>query len=67
MVTIGIDAHKRTHTVVVVDEQGRKLTQKTTGTTSSDHLLLVAWAGDARRRAAVGDRGLPPPLPPPGA
>jgi transposase len=51
MVTIGIDAHKRTHTVVVVDEQGRKLQQKTTGTTSSEHLLLVAWAatrGDAR-------------------
>jgi transposase len=51
MVTIGIDAHKRTHTVVVVDEQGRKLAQTTTGTTSSDHLRLVAWAathGDAR-------------------
>ena len=51
MVTIGIDAHKRTHTVVVVDEQGRKLAQKTTGTTSSDHLRLIAWAathGDAR-------------------
>ena len=51
MVTIGIDAHKRTHTVVVVDEQGRKLAQTTTGTTSSDHLRLIAWAathGDAR-------------------
>ena len=51
MVTIGIDAHKRTHTVVVVDEQGRKLAQTTTGTTSSEHLRLIAWAathGDAR-------------------
>jgi len=51
MVTIGIDVHKRTHTVVVVDEQGRKLAQKTTGTTSSEHLQLIAWAathGDAR-------------------
>jgi len=51
MVTIGIDVHKRTHTVVVVDEQGRKLAQKTIGTTSSEHLRLIAWAatqGDAR-------------------
>ena len=51
MVTIGIDVHKRTHTVVVVDEQGRKLQQKTIGTTSSEHLRLIAWAathGDAR-------------------
>jgi transposase len=47
MVTIGIDAHKRSHTVVVVDEQGRQLAQRTVGTTSSDHLELVAWA--ARR------------------
>jgi len=51
MVTIGIDVHKRTHTVVVVDEQGRKLQQKTIGTTSSEHLRLIAWAatqGDVR-------------------
>lgn len=45
MVIIGIDAHKRTHTVVVVDEQGRQLAERTTGTTSVDHLELVAWAG----------------------
>jgi transposase len=44
MVTIGIDAHKRSHTVVAVDEQGRQLGQTTTGTTSSDHLQLLAWA-----------------------
>jgi transposase len=44
MVIIGIDAHKRNHTVVVVDEHGRQLAQRTTGTTSSDHLQLVAWA-----------------------
>lgn len=45
MVIIGIDAHKRTHTVVVVDEQGRQLAERTTGTMSVDHLELVAWAG----------------------
>jgi transposase len=44
MVTIGIDAHKRSHTVVAVDEQGRQLAQTTTGTTSDDHLQLLAWA-----------------------
>ena len=51
MVTIGIDVHKRTHTAVVVDERGRKLAQKTTGTTSREHLRLIVWAarqGDAR-------------------
>lgn len=45
MVIIGIDAHKRMHSAVVVDERGRKLAQKTIlGTTSSDHLELFAWA-----------------------
>ena len=44
MVMIGIDAHKRSHTLVVVDERGRPLAQRTTGTTSNDHLALVAWA-----------------------
>ena len=43
MVVLGIDAHKNSHTVVVVDERGRKLGQRTTGTTSEDHLSLVAW------------------------
>jgi transposase len=47
MVTIGIDAHKRTHTVVVVDEQGRRLAQTTTaGTTSGDHLQLLTWVAE---------------------
>ena len=44
MVIVGIDAHKRSHTAVAVDEVGRKLGQRTTGTTSEDHLLLLAWA-----------------------
>ena len=51
MVTIGIDAHKRNHTAVMVDEQGRRLTQTTTGACSSDHLALLAWAaGRSRQR-----------------
>ncbi|HEX6420583.1 MAG TPA: IS110 family transposase [Acidimicrobiales bacterium] len=45
MVTLGIDAHKRTHTVVAVDEVGRELGQKTTtATTSEDHLEMLRWA-----------------------
>ena len=45
MVTLGIDAHKRTHTVVAVDEVGRQLGQKTTqSTTTEAHLELVRWA-----------------------
>lgn len=44
MVMIGIDAHKRSHTVVVVDDRGRQLAQRTVGTGSSDHFELVAWA-----------------------
>jgi transposase len=57
MVIIGIDAHKRSHTVVAVDEQGRQLAQTTTGTSSGDHLELVAWAAahSAERLWAVED------------
>jgi len=57
MVIIGIDAHKRSHTVVVADAQGRQLAQRTTGTTSAAHLELVAWAAkqDSERLWAVED------------
>jgi transposase len=51
MVIVGIDAHKRSHTAVAVDEAGRKIGQHTTGTTSADHLALLNWAeqfGDER-------------------
>ena len=44
MVVLGIDAHKRTHTIVAVDEHGRQLAQRTINTTTTDHLGLVAWA-----------------------
>lgn len=58
MVTLGIDAHKRTHTVVAVDEVGRQIGCKTTtATTSADHLDLVRWADrfGAERKWAVED------------
>src|SRR5690606_25443034 len=58
MVTLGIDAHKRTHTVVVIDDVGRQLgVRTTTGTTSDDHLALMRWAErfEGERRWAVED------------
>jgi transposase len=57
MVILGIDAHKRTHTVVAVDERGRKLGERTVGTTTADHLDLLVWASrfGAERRWAVED------------
>jgi transposase len=58
MVTLGIDAHKRTHTVVAVDDVGRQLgVLTTTATTSADHLAMLRWAQrfDGERRWAVED------------
>jgi transposase len=57
MVVLGVDAHKRTHTVVAVDDLGRKLGERTTGTTSGDHLSLLSWAEtfDGDRVWAVED------------
>ena len=60
MVVIGIDAHKRNHTALAVDELGRKLAQAETGTSSSDHLALLAWACRQAPEETVGGRRLPP-------
>jgi transposase len=62
MVVLGIDAHKRTHTVVAVDEVGRQLGVRVTKTTSTAaHLELVVWAerfGGGRRWAVEDCRHL---------
>lgn len=58
MVTLGIDAHKRTHTVVAVDDAGRQLGCRTTSTTTTaDHLAMLDWAAGlgAERKWAVED------------
>jgi transposase len=44
MVVIGVDAHKRTHTVVAVDEAGRKLAERTAPSTEAGHLELLGWS-----------------------
>ena len=58
MVVIGVDSHKRTHTVVVVDGNGRKLAEKdgrhNPGRTPRAHPLDAPLAG-----AHVGPRRLP--------
>jgi transposase len=61
MVTLGVDAHKRTHTIVAVDEHGRKIAERTIGTTTKDHLGLLRWAaqlGDERAWAVEDCRHL---------
>ena len=40
MITIGVDSHKRTHTVVAVDDNGRRLAEKTLATTPAGHLEM---------------------------
>jgi hypothetical protein len=49
---IGVDAHKRTHTLVVADELGRELASKTLAATADGHLAAIAWAD--RWPAAAG-------------
>src|SRR3954452_7611461 len=55
-VVIGVDAHKRTHTLVASDELGRELAAKTLAATADGHLAAIAWAGRwPSRRWALED------------
>jgi transposase len=56
MVTIGVDAHKRTHTLVAVDEAGRKLSERTVAATPDGHFEALEWASEwDERRFALED------------
>lgn len=56
MVTLGVDAHKRTHTVVAIDDTGRHLAERTVAATGAGHLELVRWARRfGERRWALED------------
>ena len=44
MIILGVDAHKRTHTFVVVDEVGRKLAERTVAATEEGHVEALTWA-----------------------
>jgi len=60
MVTIGVDSHKRTHTLVAIDDVGKKLAERTLAATSEGHLDALAWAErwPERRWAIEGCRHL---------
>jgi transposase len=44
MIVIGIDAHKRTHTLVAADAGGRQIGEKTVEATTNGHLAALRWA-----------------------
>ena len=44
MLTLGIDTHKRSHTVVAADGNGRSLGDRTSATTTPAHLDVITWA-----------------------
>jgi transposase len=50
MVVIGVDSHKRTHTLVAVDGSGRKLAERTVSTATAGHLEGLRWARRWRER-----------------
>lgn len=58
MIVVGVDAHKKTHTAVAVDEpSGRVIDEITVSARAKGHLKLMRWAAgiDAERRFAVED------------
>ena len=56
MVIVGVDAHKRTHTLVVVDDVGRKQAERTVPATHEGHLEAIMWAARwNERRFALED------------
>ena len=57
MVVLGVDPHKKTHTVVAADDAGRRLASITVPTSTAGHLKLFRWAAThyPDRRWAVED------------
>jgi transposase len=54
MVTLGGDCHKRTHTLVAVDDNGRDLGSKTVAAVAAGHLEALRWASQwGERRWAL--------------
>ncbi len=56
MVVIGIDAHKRSHTAVIIDDNGRKRATRTCETTSKNHLALLRWRPGTARNGSGPSR-----------
>ena len=56
MVTLGTDAHKRSHTIVAVDTAGAEIGSLTVAATTDGHLRAVQWAAQyAKRQWAIED------------
>jgi transposase len=58
VMVLGVDVHKRTHTVVVVDPVGRAVGERTVRATDAGHRQLVGWARRAfpeQREWAIED------------
>ncbi|WP_432190533.1 IS110 family transposase [Streptomyces sp. Tue6028] len=45
MIVVGIDSHKKTHTLVAVDQVGKRLTQVTVDATAKGHREVCTWLG----------------------
>jgi transposase len=60
MVTLGTDAHKKSHTIVAVDAAGAEIGSVTVAATQEGHLRAVQWAAqyDDRRWAIEDCRAL---------
>lgn len=50
MITLGADSHKRTHTFVAVDANGRELAHKTVRAVPAGHIEALRWAEQWRER-----------------
>jgi transposase len=56
MVVLGVDPHKKTHTVVAADQTGRQLATITVQATTAGHLKVLRWAARyPQRRWALED------------
>ena len=56
MVVLGVDAHKRSHTIVAVDPAGVEVGSVTVAAASEGHLKAVKWAAQwESRRWAIED------------
>ncbi|MGI0130805.1 MAG: IS110 family transposase [Thermoplasmata archaeon] len=56
MVTLGVDAHKRTHTIVAADDNGSVQAERTVAATPAGHLEGLRWAQQwTERRWAIED------------
>ncbi len=55
MVTLGVDAHKKSHTIVATDPAGARLGQYSTPATPAGHLRALQWATEryGQRRWAI--------------